>query len=187
MLEYFNKFYSTVSVDDEIYNSEFTEKCNNLVCGGRCCYYGVFLDKLEYENIIKFSDDIKKMMDETQTTDESSWFEKPVEDKSFPSGIAVGTELYNKKCVFLDKVGLCTLHKVCDSAEKVNLDIKPFFCKIFPFIIENNKFTVDKFHLERIQGCNYNVNNNDKILKVCRNEAKAALGNENYKKLIKEN
>ncbi|MCK7528343.1 MAG: hypothetical protein MZV64_67625 [Ignavibacteriales bacterium] len=54
------------------------------------------------------------MMDETQSKDIDEWFEEPEEDEDFESGVAVGTEIINDKCTFLDKNGLCTLQKTCN-------------------------------------------------------------------------
>ena len=50
-------------------------------------------------------------MDDTQTTNVDKWFEEPEEDEDFESGIAVGTELHNGKCVFLDRQGYCSAAK----------------------------------------------------------------------------
>lgn len=48
------------------------------------------------------------------------------EDKDYPSGWRVGTSYELNKCTFLDKKGLCTIHKI-------DYNIKPSSCKEFPY------------------------------------------------------
>ena len=65
--------------------------------------------RMNYE----FEEEIKDVMDEFQIKDASKWFEAELEeDEDFPSGWAIGTEVYetprgNTQCVFKDKRGFC--------------------------------------------------------------------------------
>jgi hypothetical protein len=112
MSDKFEKEINGYLIDPLIFTHKFVKSCDVCICSGECCYYGVYTDKAEHDVIMKMKDRVKKSMDDSQTTDHNLWFEEPEEDEDFDSGIAVGTELHNGKCVFLDKQGYCTLQKV---------------------------------------------------------------------------
>ena len=90
------------------------------------------LDYKEYQTILSIKDKIIENMDETQSTDVSKWFEPPEKDEDFESGIAVGTEVINGKCTFLDKNGLCTLQKIAMQEGEYKWKYKPLYCILFP-------------------------------------------------------
>ncbi|RJQ61460.1 MAG: DUF3109 family protein, partial [Stygiobacter sp.] len=94
-------------IDPLIFTQKFVKSCDVCICSGECCYYGVYTDKSEHELIMGLKDRIIKSMDDSQTKDVEKWFEDPEPDDDFPSGIAVGTEVHNGKCVFLDRQGYC--------------------------------------------------------------------------------
>ncbi len=150
MEEIYLDTFGNLTIDSNTNKVLFPEKCDLLVCGGKCCYYGVILDKLEVENILRYRDDIISVMDETQNKDSSQWFDEYVEDMSMPSGIASGTQVYLKKCVFLNKKSCCSLQIVEEAGKN---KIKPFYCKIFPYTIDNNTISIDEYHINRIGGC----------------------------------
>ena len=93
-----------IRIDPKIFTFSFSCKCS-----GECCYYGVYTDYKEYKKIMRLKDKILPLLDESQTQDPSNWFEEPEKDEDFRSGFAVGTEMHNGKCTFLDKKGLCVL------------------------------------------------------------------------------
>ncbi len=66
-----------------------------------------FADLKEYKVILKAKGKIIPLMDETQPKSTEAWFEEPEPDDDSNQGVAVGTEVFNGKCVFLDKKGLC--------------------------------------------------------------------------------
>lgn len=47
-------------------------------------------------------------------------------DKRFPSGYKVATNYTNNYCTFLTDDGLCSIHKI-------DYDLKPTYCKQFPY------------------------------------------------------
>lgn len=158
--EIYSNHFKELKVEQGISKIDFPIRCDLLICGGKCCYYGVMLDKKEMQNIISYSEQILDVMDETQCKDVDKWFDELEKDASFPSGEATGTQVYQKKCVFLNKASLCSLQIV---SEKVGKDIKPFYCKIFPFTIEENTITIDRFHIQRIGGCVNSKIKSDKV------------------------
>ena len=136
-----NKFTKKINgwyIDPKIFTYKFT--CN---CPGECCYYGVFTDYKEYETILSITDKIIANMDETQSTDVSKWFEPAEKDEDFESGIAVGTEVINGKCAFLDKDGLCTLQKIALDESEYKWKYKPLYCVLFPLTTYEGALTID--------------------------------------------
>lgn len=77
-----------------------------------CCRYGAWIDLEEAKKILLHG--IK-----------GDFFHLEI-DKEFPSGFKVGTSIEDQKCVFLDRDGLCRIHKV-------DYSIKPVTCKEFPY------------------------------------------------------
>ena len=103
----FTKKINGLYIDPIIFTFKFACECT-----GECCHYGVFMDKKEADNIIEIEDKILPLFDETQDKDRKNWFEPPEKDEDFESGIAVGSEVINGKCSFLDGEGLCVLQKL---------------------------------------------------------------------------
>jgi Fe-S-cluster containining protein len=167
-----------LKIDPRIFTLKFSCKCN-----GECCYYGVYTDLKEYESIMAMKDKIIGAMDESQTKNTEVWFEKPSKDEDFESGFAVGTELYNGKCVFLDKNGLCTLQKLADAEGKHKWDYKPIYCILFPFTVWEETFTIDDEHIERLAHCNKFPQHNGTIYESCREELVHFFGEEGFKEL----
>ncbi|MBN1302028.1 MAG: DUF3109 family protein [Melioribacteraceae bacterium] len=176
MSEKFEKKINGYFIDPLIFTHKFVKSCDVCVCSGECCYYGVYTDKKEYEQIMAIKERIKSSMDDSQTTDDSKWFEEPEEDEDFESGIAVGTELYNGKCVFLDRQGYCTLQKVAMEDDEFKWKYKPLYCILFPLIIWDGAITVDDEHLARLHYCSKIDNQNSTIYDCCQEELEYLLG-----------
>jgi Fe-S-cluster containining protein len=172
------KRINKLKIDPRIFTSKF-----GCLCNGECCYYGVYTDLKEYEGIMAIKDKIIDAMDESQTKDTNVWFEKPQKDEDFESGFAVGTELYNDKCVFLDKNGLCTLQKLADAEGKHKWDYKPIYCILFPFTVWEETFTIDDEHIERLNHCNKFPQHDGTIYESCREELQHFFGEEGFKEL----
>jgi len=83
-----------------------------------CCRFGAWIDLEEAKKIV--SAGIK-----------GDFFHLE-KDKDFPSGYKIGTSYEDESCSFLDKKGLCLIHKF-------DYKLKPVTCKEFPY--ENNKLS----------------------------------------------
>ena len=174
----FTKKINGLFIDPIIFTYKF--KCN---CPGECCGYGVFIDYKEYETILSIKDKVITNMDETQSTDVSEWFEEPEKDEDFESGIAVGTEVINDKCTFLDKDGLCTLQKIAMQEGKFKWEYKPIYCVLFPLTTYEGALTIDDEHIDRLASCNVDPNTRLTIYEACREELKHFLGAEGFEEL----
>ena len=185
MPESFDKKINGYFIDPLLFTHKFVKSCDVCICSGECCYYGVYTDKLEYEKIIQMKDRIIQSMDDSQTKEVNKWFEPPEEDEDFESGVAVGTELYNGKCVFLDKQGYCTLQKIAMEDGLDKWKYKPLYCILFPVVIYEGAITVDTDHLGRMHYCNKEVNQTSTIYDTCKSELKFLLGDKGFKELEK--
>lgn len=171
-----------LKIDPAIF--EFRFGCE---CKGECCHYGVYADLREYELITSIKDEIIPFLDNTQTRDASKWFEAPEKDDDFESGFAVGTELHNNKCVFLDCNGLCTLQKLAISKNEYSWKYKPLYCILFPLTIYQNSLTIDYEHIERLKTCNLASMQQKSIYEFCRAELLHLFGEEGVATLDKAN
>ena len=176
----FTKKIKNILIDPKIFTFKFGCKCQ-----GECCNYGVFTDLKEAEFILSIKDKIIPLMDDSQTKDVSKWFESPEEDDDFDSGVAVGTEIINGKCTFLDKDGLCTLQKMAILEGEDQWEYKPMYCILFPLTIFEGAITIDDEHIDRLKYCNKADANDLTIYEACRDELKHFFGDEAFAELEK--
>jgi Fe-S-cluster containining protein len=172
-------------IDPILFEKGFSKECGPFQCQTTCCSSGVFIDPVERDVILQLKDEIKLMMDETQTKNDAGWFENIIEeDTDFPSGYAVGTEIFNEKCVFLRKDGRCSVQLV--SAEKYNdpWKIKPYFCVAFPICIDNGVITFDEYQQDKAQCCSIVAETDVPLIESCKAELEYVLGKSGYQQLV---
>ncbi|HKI79324.1 MAG TPA: DUF3109 family protein [Ignavibacteriaceae bacterium] len=178
MAQKFKKEINGIMIDPIIFTFQFSCKCN-----GECCYYGVYVDSEESERALELKDQIIPFMDETQCKDTGKWFEPPEEDEDFDSGIAVGTEVINGKCTFLDKNGLCVLQRLAMHKGEYKWKYKPLYCILFPLVIYEGALTIDDEHIDRLKTCNVNPSPDTSIFEACREELIHFFGEVKFKEL----
>ncbi len=182
-----------MEVEEKTFTKDFTKKINGLFidpkiftfkfsckCTGECCHYGVYTDLKEHDMILNKKESFIDSFDDSQSRDVDKWFEPPEEDEDFESGVAVGTEVINGKCTFLDKNGLCALQKMADSEGVHKWKYKPLYCILFPLTIYEGALTIDDEHIERLKTCNKDINIKTSIFDSCREELIYFLGKESY-------
>ncbi len=174
----FSRKINGILIDPKIFTYKFV--CS---CQGECCYYGVFIDYKEYEKIIELKEKLIAMFDETQSKNVNEWFEPPEVDDDFESGIAVGTEVINEKCTFLDANGLCSLQKLALEEGEHKWKYKPLYCVLFPLTVFDGVLTIDDEHIERLPSCN--VNPEITIFEAISEELKYFFGEEGFSELKK--
>lgn len=172
------KMIKGLFIDPAIFTFPF--ECD---CSGECCHYGVYTDRAEHLKIMSMKEEIIQNLDDSQTKDVAKWFEPEEEDKDFESGFAVGTELHNGKCVFLDEKGLCTIQKISMQKQEFKWKNKPIYCILFPLTIFENTLTIDNEHIDRLKTCN-KENPVTPIFESCKDEIRHLLGDDGYEELI---
>ncbi len=180
MSQKFTREINGIKIDPLIFTFSFSCRCS-----GECCYYGVYTDLKEHALIMSLKDKLIPLFDETQVTDTKKWFEEPEDDEDFESGVAVGTEVINGKCTFLDKDGLCTLQKLANMEGEYKWKYKPLYCILFPLTIYENTLTIDDEHIDRLKTCNHLPAAETSIYDSCREELKHLFGEEGFMELEK--
>jgi Fe-S-cluster containining protein len=176
----FTKKINCLFIDPRIFTYRFICKC-----AGECCYYGVYTDYKEYKTILQIKEKLLPLFDETQSKNVNKWFEDPEVDKDFESGIAVGTEVINDKCTFLDKDGLCVLQKLAIMQGEYKWKYKPLYCILFPLTIFEGALTIDDEHIDRLPGCNSNSGNKMTLFEACTEELRYFFGEKGFDELKK--
>ena len=174
----FTKKINDLFIDPKIFTYKFGCKCS-----GECCHYGVYADKFEADKILEIKEKILPFFDDSQTRDLSKWFEPPEQDEDFESGVAIGTEVINGKCTFLDKEGLCVLQKLALIEGKHKWEYKPLYCILFPLTIYEGALTIDDGHIDRLETCNVENKNGHSIFDACKEELRYFFGEENFEEL----
>ena len=174
----FTKEINGVYIDPQIFTFKFSCRC-----GGECCNYGVYTDLKEHEHILSIKDKIIPLLDETQSKNIDEWFEEPEEDEDFDSGVAVGTEIINGKCTFLDKNGLCTLQKLSMIEVEHKWKHKPIYCVLFPLTVFEGALTIDDEHIDRLKSCSKDSFKETTIYEACKEELIHFFGEDKFQEL----
>ena len=139
------------------------------------------MDAKDHQRILEQKELVKAQMDETQTTDASKWFEPEVADDSdFPSGKAIGTEVINDKCAFLDKFGRCSIQLAAVAAGKHKWAWKPLYCVLFPIEVSNNVVSFDPMLQGEQSCCTVTSAFNTPLFVACKEELVHLLGEDGY-------
>jgi hypothetical protein len=184
MVNKIEKKINGLLIDPRIFTQPFVKSCDICICSGECCYYGVYTDKKEAENILAVRERIIHSMDDSQIKNPEKWFEEPEADPDFESGIAVGTEIHNGKCVFLDRQGFCTLQKIAIEDEEFKWKYKPMYCILFPLVIFEGALTVDDEHIERLHYCSVKENQKSTIFDCTKDEIRYFFGEKFFEELL---
>jgi len=174
-----SKIINGIKIDPLLFTFKFNCKCN-----GECCNYGVYTDLKEHDMIMSIKDKVIPLMDETQEKNIEKWFEQPEEDDDFDSGVAVGTEIINGKCTFLDKDGLCVLQRLAVAEGLDKWHYKPLYCILFPLTVYQGSLTIDDEHIDRLKYCNKTNDDGTTIIDHCREELIHFLGEEGFNELL---
>lgn len=180
--------FNGIKIDPIIFTQGFVPGCNMKICHGQCCNWGVYLDKPFKDIIMKFEKEIVDVMDEHQIKDSTKWFETEIEeDEDFPSGFAIGTELYEtphgiSQCVFKDKRGFCSIQVAADKNHMHKWAIKPKYCIMYPLTIIDNVLTYDDDHAAKLDYCGVDKKENfsQTVFEAMTEEITFILGADGY-------
>ncbi len=169
----------------KIFTEGFMDKNGPNACTSMCCRHGVYLDPVERDRILEHADIVEKYLDETQTRSRDVWFDNTEEqDVDFPSGVCVGTQVHNDKCVFLDGKGRCVL-QVAEKEEGMGrFSLKPFYCVLFPIVKSDGVIGYDDFCSGDSPCCTATTDSGRKMVESCSIELEHALGAAKYKEVL---
>jgi hypothetical protein len=122
-----------------------------------------------------------------QVHDAEKWFDHNIEyDIDFLSGQCDGTTVQDGVCVFLDSQGLCTLQKTALAEGMDKFALKPFYCVVFPLVINGPVLTTgDPEFTNRSQCCSIVPDGSLTVLDICREEFEYILGTEGLEEIEK--
>jgi hypothetical protein len=177
-----------LKIDPVIFTQGFVPHCDIPICSGQCCDWGVYMDSEFKDVIMKHEQDVIDAMDAGQIKDSAKWFEKePEEDHDFPSGKAIGTEVYKTKsgheqCVFKGTNNYCSLQIAAEKKGYHKWEIKPKYCIMYPITIIDNVLTYDDSHAEKLDYCGINKTENfvHSVFEAMKEEIIYILGEEGY-------
>ena len=180
--------YKGLKIDPIIFTQGFVPRCDISICDGQCCDWGVLMDKDFKKVILDHKEEIIEVMDEKQIKDPDKWFEKELEeDHDFPSGWAIGTEVYKTKhgkeqCVFKDKNNFCSIQNAAEKKGYHKWGIKPKYCIMYPLTIIENVLTYDDEHSQKLSYCGMHKKENfvHTVFEAMKEEIKYVLGEEGY-------
>lgn len=169
----------------KIFTEGFQDKNGPNACTSKCCRHGVYLDPVERDRIIAHAGIVEKYMDGTQTRDRSKWFDNTQEeDRDFPSGVCVSTEVHNDKCVFLDAKGRCVLQVAEKEEGMKRFSLKPFYCVLFPIVKVDGVIGYDDFCSGDSPCCTATSASQTKMVESCYIELEHVLGAEKYREVL---
>ncbi len=138
-------------VSPDLFTRGYNAGTGPWTCTSQCCGGGAYVDVKERDIVVAHAELIKPHLDETQTLDQTRWFEseeKP--DHDYVSGVCVGTTVENGKCIMQDKRGYCSIQVAATEAGRTKWDIKPLYCVLYPLEVIDNVIRYDqRFHGKR--------------------------------------
>ncbi len=173
-------------ISNDFFEKGYSARNSPCACTSKCCYDGVWADVNERDVVLAEKELIKQFMDETQTTNDSMWFEQEIaDDHDFPSGKAVGTQVYNDKCVFLDMLGRCSIQVASMESGRHKWALKPLYCILFPVAVSNNVIGFDPMLQGEQQCCTISSVFETPLFVACKDELTYLLGEDGYEMLEK--
>jgi hypothetical protein len=168
-----------IPIAANIFDGRFPAGCATSRCKGACCREGVWLDPAERDRILENAALVQRHMEPRQQQNPELWFEPGIsEDADFPSGRAVGTEVHNGACVFLDSERRCVLQT---ASANQPFTLKPFFCTAFPIVIDHGRLEIDDGFDPDC--CTLAPDGTRNVFEVCGAELLHVLGEEGVREL----
>ena len=172
-------------VSDDFFTRRFAAGCSMVHCNASCCQHGVMVGLQERDRILAHASMVQRYMEPHQDKNPERWFESEEEaDRDFAEGRAIGTQVRQYGCVFLDSAGQCVLQRAAMGEGMDKFALKPFFCVAFPITIEDDVLMVDDpSFTERKQCCSTSDDGPLDVLDVYKEEQEFILGPTGFEEL----
>lgn len=175
-----------IRINPDVLRKDSIRRCADARCGAVCCSGGVWLNEDEAPKIRAWAEEIKKRLPPDRH-DESIWFEEEdgemgtnsIDDASRPGQTC---------CVFLQPDRKCALQVVSNENNLGWPGIKPYYCAIYPLLIEENVLTIDDETPLIYAGglCRNSAPQGYAAYELYRDEAILILGEDGYRELIQK-
>lgn len=176
--------------------SEPMRRCRLGECRGACCLYGVWIDRIEAQDIRAHAHLIAPHM-EPENRDPADWFDgREDQDEHATSGwvehstVLPDPEHYGETaCVFLRKDHKCALQVAGDANGLHPWRFKPFYCILHPLDLdEQGRITLDEtgLMLDEPGSCLRPADHPIPLLETFEPELRYLLGEKGYQRLLEE-
>jgi len=166
-----------LEVSPSLLLARFGRGCATSRCDATCCALGVLVDVQQHAQILAHADIVRGVMDPEQDHDPGHWFaEELLADVDCPSGHGMSTRVEGNRCVFLNRAGRCVLQMATSALGRGGIDLKPFFCTLFPIIIDRGVLMLDPSVRGPATCCAQCPDGELTVLDVCSAELHHALG-----------
>lgn len=177
-----------------MYEEVRIKRCSFPDCGAACCLHGVWLDRLEVNDILAHADLISPWMPEDHS-DPNSWLDGREEMDPFSTSRKVSHSLVledpdhygGTACVFLRKDHKCALQVAGENAGFHPWRFKPFYCILHPLDLDDQgRITLDDTAslLSEPASCVQPADESVPLLVTFEKELRYLLGDRTYQELI---
>ncbi|RPJ42157.1 MAG: DUF3109 family protein [Chloroflexi bacterium] len=183
-------------INPRLLKSEPMRRCALGECRAACCLHGVWIDRVEAQDILANADKINPHM-EPENRDPGDWFDGREEpDEHAISGWAVHStvlpdpEHYGETaCIFLRRDHLCALQVASNAHGYHPWRFKPFYCILHPLDLdEEGRITLDEtgLMLDEPASCLRPADHPVPLIETFEPELRYLLGEIAYQKLLHE-
>ncbi len=139
-------------VAPRLYQSECMRRCELGECRAACCLYGVWIDRLEFQDLLAHAGLIRPHMP-AGAEDPAVWLDERCEpDEHSLSGEVLHSQVVpapwhygGTACVFLRDDYKCALQVAADAAGLHPWRFKPFYCILHPLDLDDEgRITLDE-------------------------------------------
>ncbi len=185
-----------MQIAPRLLKAEPMQRCSLGKCSAACCLHGVWIDRLEADDLVKNAGLIKPHLPK-ELQSPSFWFDGRVEaDRHSISGEVIhSTVLSNKDhygataCIFLREDHKCALQVAGTEANLRPWHFKPFYCILHPLDLdENGLITIDdtKLLLDEPASCLRPSEKHIPLMITFETELRYLVGNRAYNRLLNE-
>lgn len=181
------------TIDPELLQEAYAERCVLSECLGACCTGGAWLDVAQLKLIVPHVAAIKINLPEDRR-DPDGWFSAPSAAEDSPSGARVGTNVIDDPlrpgdtcCVFLRPDRLCALQVTSQQLGLEYPGLKPLFCALYPLHVQDAQISLDHATAQNFSGaiCQRACATKQSLYRIFKKELELILGEEGYRALEK--
>jgi hypothetical protein len=183
-------------INPRLCQSEPIRRCTLGECHAACCLYGVWIDRLEAQEIRNHAALIAPHL-EPENRDPADWFDGREEpDENATTGWTVHSTVLpdpdhygETACIFLRKDHLCALQVAADANGLHPWRFKPFYCILHPLDLdEQGRITLDETELllDEPGSCLRAAETNIPLVETFEPELRYLLGETSYHRLMED-
>lgn len=173
-----------IRINPDVLRKDSIRGCADARCGAVCCSGGVWLRDDEAPRIHAWAREIKACLP-AERHDESTWFEQGNHELG-TNTVDDPLHLGQTCCVFLQSDRMCALQVVSRTNNLGWPGIKPYYCAIYPLLLEDGVLSMDDQTPLLYEGglCRKSMTQANAAYELYRDEAILVLGADGYRELL---